>query len=146
MARYDAGMSEKDPAGNSTQNSTPKQPQNGSERLAPYRFQKGKSGNASGRPKRSLGEIVVQRMLRARVPEDPQNRRMIELIVWALCRKAVKGDAECARLLFERGYGRVPLEPDFEPITNINVIIRKNQPMTIDGKPQGMQAPVIEGK
>jgi hypothetical protein len=102
----------------------------------------GESGHKAGRPKRSLGEIVVTRMLKARVPEDPENRRMVELITRALCAKAIKGDTDAARLLFERAYGRVALEAEFEPITQINVIIRKNVPHTIEsGAP-----PLIEGK
>lgn len=93
-----------------------------------------RSPNPSGRPRRSLAEVTIQRMLRSRLQEDPQRRRVIELITRGLIAKAIKGDEPCARLLLERAYGKVAPEPEFEPIVEIKCVVHTHRPVLTKGQ------------
>jgi uncharacterized protein DUF5681 len=133
-----------DPAGNSPENS-PAKPSQG-ERLRPYQFTPGTSGNPKGRPRKSLLDREIDKLLKSRCEEDPMHRRFAALIARSLVAAAIKGGVAgvaAAHLVAERSGGKVPAQSEFEPITEIRVHIHKNVPLQLADEPA---PPRIEGK
>lgn len=73
-----------------------------------HRFQKGKSGNPKGRPPvgKSLAEII--RRISEETDESEQITRL-EVAVRRLFKDAKNGRHGATALLFDRGWGKVPL-------------------------------------
>jgi Family of unknown function (DUF5681) len=72
------------------------------ERVAPYRWKKGQSGNPRGKAKGTVSlAYAVQRLLR----KEPDK---LESVARTLVDAAIAGDVSAARLLFERLDGHKP--------------------------------------
>lgn len=72
------------------------------ERVAPYRWKKGQSGNPRGKAKGTVSlAYAVQRLLR----KEPEK---LESVARTLVDAAIAGDVSAARLLFERLDGHKP--------------------------------------
>ena len=79
------------------------------------RFQKGKSGNPAGRPKKlDCITSVLKDELEKPKPGDKQKRTWAEVVVAAMLAKAAKGDVRAAALILDRTEGKVtqPVEAD----------------------------------
>lgn len=106
---------------------------------------KGVSGNRSGRPKKSLLDRQIDKLLKSRCVEDPQQRKFAELIAYALVRDAIKGGTAgvaAAHLLAERSGGKVVAQDEALPITDIRCTIHVNRPVLRDG----LEPPTIKGQ
>jgi hypothetical protein len=68
--------------------------------IAPHCFQPGESGNPRGRPKKvnTMFEVVADQ----RVPNDPEKRTMLQLVVERIFKAAAKGNAAAAREIADR--------------------------------------------
>ena len=71
------------------------------------RFKPGRSGNPSGRPKKSALDYALESILE--LPSGKKNRRIVDELARALIRQAIKGNARVARLISERIGGK-PLQ------------------------------------
>lgn len=67
-------------------------------------FQKGKSGNPNGRPKKlpELDELLKDILL-----DETNGKTQIELIVRTLVKQSLKGDIRASEILLNRSYGKV---------------------------------------
>ena len=68
------------------------------ERLKPWRWKQGQSGNPGGRPKNDLARDIAQAIFE----NNP------EMIYMAFCKAIAKGNAYCFKELAERAYGKLP--------------------------------------
>jgi hypothetical protein len=83
----------------------------------PYRWQKGQSGNPSGRPKSKTLSDAYRNKLEEPVPNDPEGRTWAELIAEAQVRDAVRGNVQAAREIADRTEGRAKQAIEFEDTT-----------------------------
>lgn len=72
----------------------------------PYRWNKGQSGNPSGRPKMAPLANACRELLAASVPDDPEGRTYAEAIAKTLAEKALAGDIRAAQELADRAEGK----------------------------------------
>lgn len=93
IAQNEAMEATEETAGNTTPR---KQPKDGTLRLAPYRWPKGKSGNPKGRPK-----DVAQTISRAVFERNTAK------VYEAMGRSVLKGNAYSFSVLADRAYGKV---------------------------------------
>lgn len=80
--------------------------------LAPHRFQKGKSGNPGGRPKR-LTKILL-RELRKRTA--PNGSRKEELLVAAAVDRAIKNSDKMLEMVWDRTEGKAESNEQTGPV------------------------------
>ena len=66
------------------------------------KFQKGKSGNPSGRPKSNLGKLLSEYLQRVE-----GGKRLEQKIVEKVCELAKKGDKDIIKFIWERLEGKV---------------------------------------
>jgi hypothetical protein len=83
----------------------------------PYRWKKGQSGNASGRPKSKTLSDAYRNKLEEPVPNDPEKRTWAELIAEAQVRDAVRGNVQAAREIADRTEGKAKQAIEFEDAT-----------------------------
>jgi hypothetical protein len=76
------------------------------ERLAPYRWKPGESGNPAGRPKRAALSELYREKLDAVVPNDKHGRTYGQKIVDAIFAKALTGQISAAEEIGNRVEGR----------------------------------------
>jgi hypothetical protein len=76
------------------------------ENLRPYRFKKGQSGNAGGRPRSPLSD-AARRLVSQTLKEDKQRRNWAELMVLAMAKAALKGNVQAFAVLADRIEGKV---------------------------------------
>jgi len=90
-------------------------------------FKKGQSGNPKGRPKKlpQLDEIMSNVL-----GDEKDGITLMQGIIMALANKALKGDVNSAKLIFEYGYGR-PSDTSIQYVTPIL------PPVTIEYKASG---------
>lgn len=81
-------------------------------------FEKGKSGNPSGRPKKIP---AIDELLADILSEEKDGLSAARQVIIALVKKAKSGDVRAAEVLFDRAYGKVK-----QPIENSG-----NQDLTI---------------
>lgn len=74
------------------------------ENIKPYMWEKGKSGNPGGRPKK-IPEI--QRLLASVMGDEQQGITAAERILKSILARALDGDVRAAELLLDRAYGKV---------------------------------------
>jgi hypothetical protein len=87
--------------------------------LRPYQWQKGESGNPSGRPK---GRPSIEAEIRRRLSQDEDGSQLVEALVMAAIKKALKGDHRFWTSIIERLDGKVAERlagPDGEGLTVI---------------------------
>ena len=75
------------------------------EKIKPYRFRPGQSGNPGGRPKNLLTE-AYRDVLERRVPGDPEGRTFAQAIAFAVAREAVRGNIRAAVEIADRTEGK----------------------------------------
>src|SRR5215468_9082886 len=98
-------------AANSGNNSAQKVRRGNPDKIRPFAFKPGQSGNPSGRPKRDLAAECAQKAFEM----DPEG------IAEAMHGKLMKGDAKVFRECGERGYGKLPAP----------VSVEQNEPLEI---------------
>ena len=78
-------------------------------------FQKGKSGNPNGRPKKlpELDELLKDILL-----DETNGKTQIELIVRTLVKQSLKGDIRASEILLNRSYGKVKESIELEDNKN----------------------------
>jgi hypothetical protein len=76
------------------------------ERLKPYRFQKGKSGNPKGRPKSITISEAYRQSLSKLVPNDPEGRTFTQKIADLMVQRASTGDVQAAKEITDRIEGK----------------------------------------
>lgn len=92
-------------------------------------FQKGVSGNPSGRPKSKDWSEALRKAVRAVPDDDPLKRQRLELLAEALMAKALSGDVMALKEIGDRIEGKVPQaligDNDADPINVVNKIVRE---------------------
>ncbi len=83
-------------------------------------FQKGKSGNPNGRPKKlpELDELLKDILL-----DETNGKTQIELIVRTLVKQSLKGDIRASEILLNRSYGKVKESIELEQKNESRVVI-----------------------
>ena len=83
-------------------------------------FQKGKSGNPNGRPKKlpELDELLKDILL-----DETNGKTQIELIVRTLVKQSLKGDIRASEILLNRSYGKVKEHIEVEQKEENRVVI-----------------------
>jgi Family of unknown function (DUF5681) len=97
------GINPEDTA-NSSENSISKSK---AEWLKPYHWQKGQSGNPSGRPRKPITEAYAA-IAEQKYPDDPLGRTYAQLIAEGQFNAAIKGKTEAAREIREALEGKTP--------------------------------------
>ena len=77
-----------------------------------------------GRKKLSESERLFRAAGRRKVPSDPRNRSMLQLVVENLYIKACKGDVTAAGLILDRLFGRAVRSDELEMLTPPNIVVR----------------------
>lgn len=85
---------------------------NGAEHLKDFRFQKGRSGNPTGRPKSLIGKALLHRL-------KENDHQKLKLVVEGILGSAEKGDAKAFSAIFDRIDGK-PTQP-IEADVNLNI-------------------------
>ena len=86
-----------------------KQPEKSrADRLKPYRWQKGQSGNPKGRPKAITLSEAYRAAIRELVPRDQRERTFAEQIADAIVARAARGEVRAAQEIADRIEGRPP--------------------------------------
>jgi Family of unknown function (DUF5681) len=91
-------------AENSAENSV-KPKRGNSDKIKPYQFKPGQSGNPGGRPKRPLSDAYRDLMDKI-VPGDKEKRTFAELIALAVAKEAIKGKTQAAIEIADRVEGK----------------------------------------
>lgn len=91
-------------------------------------WKKGQSGNPAGKPKGVRNRTtIVRELLESKAPDG--SGLVVDQVLQALLRKAVKGDVSAARELLDSAYGKVTAES--EPAVTYNML----PTVMINGKP-----------
>jgi hypothetical protein len=91
-------------------------------------FQKGKSGNPGGRPKRTPLADACREVLTLPVLGDPEGRTYAEKIAATLAEKAAKGDIRAAGELADRAEGKPRQSVEIENTTLRQAFGRMSDP------------------
>ena len=76
--------------------------------MAKGRWEKGESGNPSGKPKNALGTSISKELRKQLAEEDPGTRRQnIELLVAAVIRRGKRGEPKALEFIADRTEGKV---------------------------------------
>ena len=101
-----------DDAASSAENSVKKKKRRGPgnpDKIRPYQFKPGQSGNPSGRPRRPLTEAYKD-LLDKKFPGDARGRTYAQVIAEGQAKAAIAGRTEAAKEIADRAEGKVTQE------------------------------------
>jgi Family of unknown function (DUF5681) len=104
-------------AQNSVGNSVKKKLRGNADKIKPYQFKAGQSGNPGGRPKLAPISQACRELLNRPVPGDTAGRTYAEAIAQTLAEKALAGDIRAVQEIADRAEGRARQAIEFEDQT-----------------------------